>query len=109
MRKPSPVIKADVKLMGDLRMLSVDVRFKSRAELDGFIHALTVLRDSASDGFDHVHLQDSGMPNSDSASTEVTFYRPRKRRDAGVNFAVDRARQFLSAPWIPVSPLRTRS
>lgn len=109
MGKLSPVIKADVKLMGDLRMLSVDVRFKSRAELDGFILALTVLRDSASDGFDHVHLQDSRMPNSDSASTEVTFYRPRKRRDAGVNLAVDRARQFLSASWMPVSPLRTRS
>lgn len=96
MARPSPVIQADVKLLGDLRMLCVDVRFRSRSELNGLIQALTALRDAGENDADHFHLQDARLQSKDVVATEVTFYRPRKRRDDAVSLAVSRARRLLS-------------
>jgi len=77
----SPVVRADVKFYGPPPHLCVDVRFRSRAEIDRLIRELTRLRDTKGRQFDHVHLQDTRLrPGSSLEETEVNFYRPRRRR-----------------------------
>lgn len=95
MSRPSPVITANVKLMGNPRTLCTDVRFRSPCELYALIHALTALRDGDADDADHVHLLEGRLTSGDAAATEVTFYRPGRRRDAGVSLAIAAARQAL--------------
>jgi hypothetical protein len=72
----SPVTLADCKITTyEDGPLCVDVRFKSKAQLDDLIRALSLLREATD--FDHVHLQDdpkTGRPSS--ASTEIVFHMP---------------------------------
>lgn len=104
MTSPSPVITANVKLMGNPGMLCTDVRFRSRSELDAVIHALIALRDGDADDADHVHLQDGRLTSGDGTATEVTFYRPGRRRDAAVSLAIAAARQALPGKKRPTQP-----
>jgi hypothetical protein len=57
----SPVVTADVRFYGPPPFLCVDVRFRSRAEIDRLIRELTRLRNTKGREFDHVHLQDARL------------------------------------------------
>jgi hypothetical protein len=91
-RRFSPVVRADSKFYGPA--ICVDVRFKNVAQLDDFIAALVELRAFPKDGFDHVHLQDTGRG---IGSAEVTFYHPSVKRNAIDRSCVREARKSLEA------------
>ena len=77
----SPVVKADVKFAGCPNYLHVDVRFRSKEEIDTLISALTRLRDTQGYDFDHVHLQDISLAYGRIVEAEVAFNRPGLERD----------------------------
>jgi len=95
----SPVVRANSKFFGPGRALCVDVRFKNVEQLDALIAALVKLREFPDDGFDHVHLQDTGegTARSHPAGAEVTFWHPSVKRDAGAKQCVLDASAFFKA------------
>lgn len=94
-RRFSPVIRTNTKFYGAGRGVCVDVRFKDVEQLDALIAALVELRAFPSDGFDHVHLQDSAR--QDLGSAEVTFFHPSVKRDYADKLCVNSAREFFKA------------
>lgn len=91
---PSPVLRADSKFFGSPPHLCVDVRFRSTAEIDALIQALTTLRDMPVNGFDHIHLQDDRQKAAVS-SAEITFWHPSASRDETDKRLVSRAGKFI--------------
>ena len=100
----SPVIRADSKFFGSPPFLCVDVRFDSAEQLDALIAALTKLREFPAEGFDHVHLQDSGLGRShtQTALAEITFWHPSVNRTENDNDCVSSAERVLAS--LPVQP-----
>jgi len=95
--KMSPVVYADARFCGGPQFLHVGIWFNGKSELDELVKALTDLRDTAGDDFDHVHLQRDGLSkNSPAGDAEVIFYRPGHKPDnLNSEMAVD-AEQWIS-------------
>ena len=86
MRKQySPVVRGEVRHFAAPPCSCVDVRFRSKGELQQLIAALTSLLSSGGEEFDHVHLQDRSVASVERrivrGATEITFHRPGKRPD----------------------------
>lgn len=78
----SPVVKADARFSGSKKWLHVNVWFRDKNEIDNLIHALTELRDTVGDDFDHVHLQHHAeAPGWPIGLAEVNFFRPGRPAD----------------------------
>jgi len=95
----SPVIHADTKFFGAPPFLCVDVRFADISQLDALIAALTQLREFPSNGFDHVHLQDTALAPShtQTALAEVTFWHPSVQRTESDEDCVSAAQRVLAS------------
>ncbi|MAT72204.1 MAG: hypothetical protein CMJ58_22075 [Planctomycetaceae bacterium] len=70
----STVVRADSKFLGTGQFLCVDVRFRTNAQLDELIRALTELRDSEDTDTSAVIVQD-GSGGRDGKEAEITFHR----------------------------------
>ncbi len=98
--KTSPVVRADTKLSGSPPFVYVDVRFRSKRELDDLIDALTELRDGKGQDFDQVHLQDTHLSKGGRgplSAMEVNFHRPGKKRDSQEHAAMREGAKMAKA------------
>lgn len=76
-KKPSRVVRTNVRFSGTSGRLYVNVWFCDGSELQRLIDALIELRDSASDSSDHVHLQHYDLaPGEWLGLAEINFFRP---------------------------------
>jgi hypothetical protein len=97
MAKVSPVVKADARFAGDAQWLHVNVWFRDKGELDALINALSKLRDTSGDDFDHVHLQHHSLtPGCKAGLAEVNFFRPGRPPVDPENEMADEAATWLA-------------
>ncbi len=93
----SPVVKADARFSGSVLGLHVNVWFRDKSEIDALIGALTKLRDTFGDDFDHVHLQHHSLTSGSKAElAEVNFFRPGRAPVELDNEMVDKAATWLT-------------
>ncbi|MCA9238112.1 MAG: hypothetical protein KDA44_21715 [Planctomycetales bacterium] len=90
----STVVRADSRFLGTGQFLCVDVQFRTTAQLDELIRALTELRNGGQDQVEAVVIQD-GCGGRDGREAEITFHRPGTESPAFDSLAAD-AQQWLT-------------
>jgi hypothetical protein len=92
----SPVIRADARFCGDRKWVHVNVWFREKDELGRLINALTELRDTVGDDYDHVHLQHYDLAAGHPIGlAEVNLFRPGRTPTELERELIDAAAQWL--------------